>query len=57
MSIIIASAAIRGAHQLAKEAREILAKVIEEKGKDCVVEFPNTAYCLPVIYSMLFLVL
>lgn len=53
MSRIIASAAIRGAHELAKEAREILAKTIEEKGKDCVVEFPNTAYYLPVIYSML----
>ena len=31
MSRIIASAAIRGAHELAKEAREILAKAIEEK--------------------------
>lgn len=53
MSRIIASAAIRGAHKLADEAREILAKVIKEKGRDCTVEFPNTAYYLPVIYSML----
>ena len=52
MSRIIASSAIRGAHSLAKQARESLAKVIEEKGKDCKVEFPNTAYYLPIIYSM-----
>jgi acetyl-CoA synthase len=52
MSRIIASAAIRGAHKIAKQARESLAKVIEQKGRDCKVEFPNTAYYLPIVYSM-----
>ncbi len=52
MSRIIASAAIRGAHEIAKEAEQTLAKAIEKHGKDCKVEFPNTAYYLPIIYSM-----
>ncbi len=52
MSRIIASAAIRGAHKIAKQAEQILAKAIKEKGKDCKVEFPNTAYYLPIIHSM-----
>jgi acetyl-CoA synthase len=52
MSKIIASAAIRGAHKIVKEAEEILAHAIEEKGKDCTVAFPNTGYYLPIIYSM-----
>ncbi len=52
MSRIIASAAIRGAHKIAKQAQEILSKAIEEKGNDSKVEFPNTGYYLPIIYSM-----
>ena len=52
MSRIIASAAIRGAHAICKQAEDILAKAIEQKGSDCSVEFPNTAYYLPIIYSM-----
>lgn len=52
MSIIIASAAIRGAYELAKEAEQILATAIEKQGKEGKVEFPNTAYYLPIIYSM-----
>jgi acetyl-CoA synthase len=52
MSKIIASAAIRGAHKIAKQAEDILARAIEGKGKDCQVEFPNTGYYLPIIYSM-----
>ena len=52
MSIIIASSAIRGAHEIAKQAQEILTKAIEQKGSDCKVEFPNTAYYLPIIHSM-----
>ena len=53
MSRIIASAAIRGAHKIAKQAQEMLTKTIEQKGSDCKVEFPNTAYYLPIIYSMI----
>ena len=52
MSRIIASAAINGAHKITKQAEEILAKAIEQKGKDCKVEFPNTGYYIPIIYSM-----
>ena len=52
MSKIIASAAIRGAHETAKQAQEILTRAIEEKGRDCQVEFPNTGYYMPIIYSM-----
>lgn len=52
MSKIIASAAIRGAHKIAKQADEILTKAIKEKGEDCQVQFPNTGYYIPIIYSM-----
>ena len=52
MSKIIASAAIRGAHKIAKQAEDILARAIDEKGQDCKVEFPNTGYYIPIIYSM-----
>lgn len=52
MSRIIASAAIRGAHKIANQAEDILEKAIKEKGKDCRVEFPNTGYYMPIIYSM-----
>ena len=52
MSKIIASAAIRGAHKMAKQAEDILARAIDERGKDCKVEFPNTGYYIPIIYSM-----
>ena len=52
MSKIIASAAIRGAQTLVKEADEILEKTITDKGKDFKFEFPDTAYYLPMIYAM-----
>jgi len=52
MSKIIASAAIRGAHSMAKQADEMLAQAIKEKGEDCEVHFPNTGYYIPIIYSM-----
>lgn len=52
MSKIIASAAIRGANKLVKQAEEMLEKAIAEKGKDFAFEFPDTAYYLPMIYAM-----
>jgi acetyl-CoA synthase len=52
MSKLIASAAIRGAHKIAQQAEGILARAIQEKGRDSKVEFPNTGYYLPIIYSM-----
>lgn len=52
MSKIIASAAIRGAHKIIKQAEDFLARAVKEKGKDCAVGFPNTGYYIPIIYSM-----
>ncbi len=52
MSKIIASSAIRGAHQVAQRAEEELNKALEEYGPEATVELPNTAYFLPVIYAM-----
>ncbi|MCF6149490.1 MAG: CO dehydrogenase/CO-methylating acetyl-CoA synthase complex subunit beta [Candidatus Kuenenia sp.] len=52
MSKIICSAAIRGAYQIVDKADKKLSEAIEQKGRDCKVEFPNTAYYLPIIYSM-----
>ncbi|MFQ6034332.1 MAG: acetyl-CoA decarbonylase/synthase complex subunit alpha/beta [Sedimentisphaerales bacterium] len=52
MSKLIASAAIRGAHKIAKQAEGILRRAIKEKGRDSRVEFPNTGYYMPIIYSM-----
>jgi acetyl-CoA synthase len=51
MSRIIATAAIRGAYKIVKQAEEKLKEAIDSKGKDAKVEFPNTGYCLPIIYS------
>jgi len=53
VSKIIATAAIRGAHRMVERAEEALAKAIEEKGKDQKVEYPNTAYYLPIMYLFL----
>lgn len=52
MSRIIASAAIRGAHTLFRQAEDMLEKAIADKGKDFQFEFPDTAYYLPMIYAM-----
>lgn len=52
MSKIIASAAISASHHLFKTAEEMLEKAIAEKGKDFVIEFPDTAFYLPQIYAM-----
>ena len=52
MSKIICSAAIRGAHKIVVQAEEKLKKTIKEKGPDTKVEFPNTGYYIPIIYSM-----
>jgi acetyl-CoA synthase len=52
MSRIIAAAAIRGAYRIVAQAEDILSRAIREKGEDAAVEFPNTAYSLPIIYAM-----
>ncbi|MEW6573508.1 MAG: acetyl-CoA decarbonylase/synthase complex subunit alpha/beta [Bacillota bacterium] len=53
MSKIIASAAIRGAHQIVARAEESLRSALEKYGPETPVAFPNTGYYLPVIYGML----
>ncbi|MCK9295255.1 MAG: acetyl-CoA decarbonylase/synthase complex subunit alpha/beta [Desulfobulbaceae bacterium] len=53
MSKIICSAAIRGAHKITDMAEEKLEAALKKYGPEQVVSFPNTAYYLPVIYSML----
>jgi acetyl-CoA synthase len=53
MSKIIASAAIRGAHELVRQAEESFAKAREEKGEDAKVEFPDTAFYLPMANALL----
>ena len=52
MSKIISTAAIRGAHKIVKRAEDKLNEAIAQKGKDQKVEFPNTGYFFPIIYSM-----
>jgi len=52
MSKLIASAVIRGAQEITKEAEEMLEKAIAEKGAQFPFEFPDTAYYLPMIYAM-----
>jgi acetyl-CoA synthase len=53
MSKYIATRAIRGANALVAEAEAMLERAIAEKGEDAKVEFPNTAYYMPVIYGMM----
>ena len=53
MSKIICSAAIRGAKKIIDMAEETYEEALKKYGADQEVAFPNTAYFLPVIYSML----
>ncbi len=52
MSKYIATRALRGATGIVREAEEMLAKAIAEKGADTPVQFPNTAYYLPTILGL-----
>ncbi len=53
MSKIICSAAIRGAHKIVDMAEEKYEEVLKKFGHEHEVALPNTAYYLPIIYSML----
>jgi len=53
VSKIIAKAAIRGAHAMVERAEKALAGAIKAKGKEAKVEYPNTAYYLPIMYLFL----
>ena len=52
MSRYIATRAVRGANALVIEAEAMLQKALSEKGPNTPIEFPNTAYYLPLIYGM-----
>jgi acetyl-CoA synthase len=52
MSRIIASAAIRGAHKYVAAAETKLAQAMEAKGGTAKLEFPNTAFYLPLILAL-----
>ncbi len=52
MSKIIATSAIKGAHKIFKRAEETLKECIGKHGRDQKIEFPDTGYYLPIIYSM-----
>ena len=49
MSKYIATAAMRGANRIVKEADDLLHQALKELGPDAPIQFPNTAYYLPVI--------
>ena len=53
MSKIVAGAAIRGAKALVGDAEKLVNKAIEEKGKDQKIEFPETAFFLPMANALL----
>jgi acetyl-CoA synthase len=53
MSKLISTRAIRGAHKIVTRAENELSKALKEKGPDTRVEFPNTAYFLPISYGIL----
>jgi len=53
MSKIVAAAAMRGAKVLVDEAEGLVQKAIEEKGKDQIIEFPETAFFLPMANALL----
>ena len=52
MSKIIATAAIRGAHEYVSRAERDLAAALESHGPDTPVSLTDTAYYLPVIYAL-----
>jgi len=52
MSKIIATSAIKGAYRIIEKAEDLLKASQEKHGPDKTLEFPNTGYYLPIIYSM-----
>jgi len=53
LSKIIASAAIRGAHQFVNEAVANWNRIRESSGEDTKVAFPETAYYLPMSHALM----
>jgi len=53
MSKLVAFAAIQGAYNIVQKAEGHYQKMLEKYGPEQKIEFPNTAYYLPIIYSIL----
>ncbi len=53
MSRIIISAAIRGAHKIVGNCAAKLDEAVQKYGEDQAISYPNTAYFLPIIYSLM----
>ncbi|MBI5604526.1 MAG: CO dehydrogenase/CO-methylating acetyl-CoA synthase complex subunit beta [Deltaproteobacteria bacterium] len=53
MSKLVAFAAVQGAYNIVSKAEGTLKKALDKYGPDQKIEFPNTAYYLPIIYSIL----
>lgn len=53
MSRLVAFAAIQGAYNIVSKAEGKFKKAMDKYGPNQPLEFPNTAYYLPVIYSIL----
>ncbi|MBL7198034.1 MAG: CO dehydrogenase/CO-methylating acetyl-CoA synthase complex subunit beta [Candidatus Omnitrophica bacterium] len=53
MSKIVATAAIRGAKKIVAETEEFLNRALKEKGPEAKLEFPETAFFLPMAKALL----
>ncbi|GHV57145.1 acetyl-CoA decarbonylase [Deltaproteobacteria bacterium] len=53
MSKLVAFAAIQGAYNIVQKAEGKYKQALEKYGPEKKLEFPNTAYYLPIIYSLL----
>ena len=53
MSKIIASAAIRGGHDIVRQAEEFFQKARAEKSEGTAIGFPDTAYFLPMANALM----
>ena len=53
MSKLVAFAAIQGAYNIVQKAEGKYKQALEKYGPEQKLEFPNTAYYLPIVYSIL----
>ena len=53
MSRLVAFAAIQGAYNIISKAEAKFRKAMDKYGPNQPIGFPNTAYYLPIIYSIL----
>jgi acetyl-CoA synthase len=52
MSKLVAFAAIQGGYKVVSKAEGLYKKALDTYNADTKIGFPNTAYYLPVIYSL-----